>query len=309
MINKTFVFFILFVTTACASKKVIIAHRGASAYLPEHTLEAYSYAHALRVDFIEPDLVLTKDNIPICVHDIHLESTTNVEEIFPKRKRSDGRWYAVDFTLKEIKKLSVHEREKKNKKRVFSKRFPQRISNFKVPTFVEFIELVQGLNESTSQTIGIYPEIKAPEFHQNNKKDITKVVYSIIKKYGYENKNDEIFIQSFFPKTLKRLKAEFKTRIPLIQLIADDSWGESTTNYSKMMTSKGLKEISNYADGVGIWLTHLENKSLFLKDIKKTNLLVHGYTHRPETQTKKRLSLFRKLDGIFSDAPDTLEAK
>ena len=78
---------------------MIIAHRGASAYLPEHTLEAYAYAHALRADFIEPDLVLTKDNIPICVHDIHLESTTNVEEIFPERKRSDGRWYAVDFTL------------------------------------------------------------------------------------------------------------------------------------------------------------------------------------------------------------------
>ena len=81
--NQILISLIFIFNTACASKKIIIAHRGASAYLPEHTLEAYSYAHALRVDFIEPDLVLTKDNIPICIHDIHLESTTNVEEIFP----------------------------------------------------------------------------------------------------------------------------------------------------------------------------------------------------------------------------------
>ena len=307
--NQILILLLVVINSACASTRTIIAHRGASYYLPEHTLEAYSYAHALRVDFIEPDLVLTKDNVPICIHDIHLENTTDVEEIFPKRKRDDGRWYAIDFNLEEIKKLSVHEREKKNKKRVFSKRFSKRKSEFKVPTFAEFIELIQGLNKSANQNIGIYPEIKAPEFHQKNNKDITKIVYSIVKKYGYENKIHEIFIQSFFPGTLKRLKNEFKTRIPLVQLIADDSWGESTTSYSKMMASEGLKKISNYADGVGIWLTHLENNDISLKDIKNSGLLVHGYTHRPETQSKRRLSLFRKLDGVFSDAPDKLETK
>lgn len=293
----------------CSTKQITIAHRGASAYLPEHTLEAYTYAHAIKSDFIEPDIVLTKDSVPICIHDIHLENTTNVEEVFFNRKRKDGRWYAIDFTLKEIKMLSVHEREKKNKKRVFSKRFPRRKSSFKVPTLEEFIELIQGLNKSTGYTTGIYPEIKAPEFHLNEKKDITKIVFNTLKKYGYEKKPKEIFIQSFFPNTLKRLKYEFNTNIPLIQLIADESWGESTTKYNQMMTLEGLKKVSIYADGVGVWLTHLNRKKSLFSMIKKSKLIVHGYTHRPETVTNLRKGLIKRLDGIFSDAPDLLETK
>ena len=148
MIKLFCVLFALATLNSCASNRVIIAHRGASAYLPEHTLEAYSYAHALDVDFIGPDVVLTKDNEAICIHDIHLETTTNVEQVFPQRKRSDGRWYAIDFTLKEIKTLLVHERENEEGKRVFPQRFSQRKSSFKVPTFREFIELIKGLNAS-----------------------------------------------------------------------------------------------------------------------------------------------------------------
>ena len=309
MIKKALLILILLSSTVCASRKIIIAHRGASAYLPEHTLEAYSYAHALGVDFIEPDLVLTKDNIPICIHDIHLESTTNVEEVFPNRKRKDGRWYAVDFTLEEIKKLAVNERENESQRRVFPKRFPKGQSNFRVPTFVEFIELIQGLNKATGKSIGIYPEIKSPEFHQKNNKDITRIVYSIIKNYKFEDNPKEIFIQSFFPKTLKRLKNEFNTKIPLIQLIADNSWSETSADYAKMMTQEGVKEVSTYADGVGVWLSHLESNNSLLNHIRKTKLLVHGYTHRPESQTERRLTIIKKLDGIFSDAPDRLETK
>src|SRR5687767_8138482 len=93
------------ILTGCASKSqiVVIAHRGASAYLPEHTLEAYSMAHAWNVDYIEADLVVTKDNKLVVLHDTHVDTTTNVAQLFPKRKRADGRFYAVDFTLEEIK--------------------------------------------------------------------------------------------------------------------------------------------------------------------------------------------------------------
>ena len=94
------------------SSLLVIAHRGASGYLPEHTLESYAMAYALGADYIEQDVVLTKDKVFICLHDIYLEPTTNVEELYPERKREDGHWYAADFTLEEVKKLRVHERSK-----------------------------------------------------------------------------------------------------------------------------------------------------------------------------------------------------
>src|SRR5690606_29927835 len=121
-----------------AGDPVVIAHRGASGYLPEHTLAAYAMGYAMGADYIEPDLVLTKDKHFICLHDIHLEATTNVEEVFPDRRRDDGKWYAADFTLAEIKTLEAQERIKG--------RFPQGHSPLGVPTFEEMVELVQGLN-------------------------------------------------------------------------------------------------------------------------------------------------------------------
>ena len=283
----------------------IFAHRGASSYLPEHTLEAYAYAHALKVDFIEPDVVLTKDNVPICLHDIHLEGTTNVEDIFPQKKRSDGRWYAADLSLEEIKRLEVHERENKGR-RVFPKRFPKNHSSFTVPTFVEFIELIQGLNSTTMRTVGIYPEIKAPEFHQKEKKDITKIVYEVLKKYGYEKNTDQIFLQSFHPGTLKRLKNQFKTKIPLTQLVADNSWGESSADYEYMRTKQGILEVKTYAKGMGVWIKHLKDEPHFLTNIKDAGLLLHAYTLRPEKVNKTTLEIFKQADGIFSDSPDFL---
>ena len=304
---KLLIFVYLFTITSCSlptkKKPIIIAHRGASAYLPEHTLESYSYAHALGADFIEPDVVLTKDDIPICIHDIHLEGTTNVEALYPERKRQDGKWYAVDFTLKEIKNLSVHEREYKGKK-VFPKRFPTNTSSFKVPTLSEFIELIQGLNQTTKKTTGIYPEIKAPEFHQKEGKDITKVVIQLIRDYGYEKNPNQIFLQSFHPNTLKRLKNEFETKIPLVQLIGDNSWGDSSTDFEQMRTKTGIKKIKAYAQGVGVWIRHLKKNSNLLNYFKKNELLIHPYTFRPETADHKTKQIIIKTDGIFTDAPD-----
>ena len=138
--------------------KIVIAHRGASGYLPEHTLPAYALAHGMGADFIEPDLVLTRDGHLICLHDIYLQETTNAEQLFPDRARDDGRWYAADFTLDEIRRLQAEER--------LDSRFPKGASRFAVPAFTEMIELVQGLNGRTGRAVGIYPELKAPAWHR-----------------------------------------------------------------------------------------------------------------------------------------------
>ncbi len=284
-------------------KVAIIAHRGASGYLPEHTLEAIAMAHAFNPDFIEPDLVITKDDQVIVLHDIHLENNTNVEEVFPKRARKDGRWYAVDFTLKEIKKLKVHERTKKGRV-VFDERFPINRGSFKVPTFKEFIELIQGLNQSRQKSIGIYPEIKAPVFHQREGKDPLGLVMKILMDYGYNQSGAKIFLQCFDPKLLKEFKKRFpRSPIKLIQLIADNSWGESKHDYEVMRTKEGLKEISLYADGIGPWIPFILNSSL-VSDAHDSGLLVHPYTLREKKYYPKLIEL--GVDGVFTDFPDLL---
>ena len=108
MIKKILLLISIFVfgMNAIAGEKIIIAHRGASGYLPEHTLEAAALAHAMGADYIEPDVVLSKDGIPVVLHDIHLDTVTNIARVFPDRKRPDGRYYALDFTLKELKPVS-----------------------------------------------------------------------------------------------------------------------------------------------------------------------------------------------------------
>jgi len=146
------------------TRPLVVAHRGASGYLPEHTLAAKAYAHALGADFLEQDLVLTKDDVPVVLHDVHIDTVTDVAKQFPARKRADGRFYALDFTLAELKQLRVTERfNAKTGAPVFAKRFPAGLSEFHISTLEEELQLIQGLNRSTGRVVGIYPEIKQPE--------------------------------------------------------------------------------------------------------------------------------------------------
>lgn len=296
------------------NKYTIIAHRGASGYLPEHTLPAQAMAHAFDVDYIEPDVVLTKDNIPIILHDIHIDTTTDVAKKFPHKKRKDGRYYAIDLTLKQIKQLNVSERiDLKKKQQVFANRFPIGQSSFKIPTLSETIELIQGLNKSRNKNIGIYPEIKNPEFHKENKKDITSIFVKTLKKHQLFNKKAKVIIQCFYPPTLKRLKHEFNSPLPLVQLIAENSWGESSVNYDQMKTKQGLKEISSYAQGIGPWIPQLMKNQKLVKWAKENKLIIHAYTMRkdslyPPFKTYREQSnfLINKLgiDGYFTDFSD-----
>ncbi|MEM7311532.1 MAG: glycerophosphodiester phosphodiesterase, partial [Planctomycetota bacterium] len=191
----------LFSTSTCADEDfLIIAHRGASGYLPEHTLPAVAMAHGLGADYIEQDVVLTKDKHPIVLHDIHLDTVTDVATKFPNRKREDGRYYAIDFELAEIRLLRVNERiDLATGKPVFPGRFPLGKSRFEIPTLAEEIELIQGLNKSTARDVGIYAEVKQPAWHRNAGFEISRIVIQVLKDYGYESKTDRAYLQCFDP--------------------------------------------------------------------------------------------------------------
>lgn len=304
---------------------VVIAHRGASGYLPEHSLQGAAMAHAWGVDYIEPDVVLTKDAEAIVMHDIHLDTTTNVATVFPKRKRQDGRYYAMDFSLAEIKQLRLHERiNLKTGKPVFPKRFPLGRSDFQVPTLVEMIELIQGLNKSTGRNVGLYPEIKHAAFHRKAGLDITRTLWKILLKYGYGQPGAKLFVQCFESRPLKRMRFEFKSQAPLIQLIGDNVWAENDEDYNKMLTDPGLRSVAQYADGVGLWLGHLASPSKAKVAPKwrvtnvrafarKHKLKVHVYTARADALPKGVASFAElmtwlrdqaKVDGVFSDHGD-----
>ena len=297
-----------------ADEPLVIAHRGASGYLPEHTLEAKAMAHAMGAHYIEQDVVLTKDDQPVVLHDIHLDTVTNVVDLFPGRAREDGRFYAIDFTLAEIKRLTATERiSLRTGKAVYPTRFPAKTSSFKVPTLAEEIELSQGLNQSTGRNAGIYPEIKAPEFHRQAGKDISKIVLDTVQRYGYRSKEDKCFVQCFDLEETRRLREELGCELRIVQLMAGNG-------YAKSSTAEGLKGIAEYADGVGPSLALIikvdNGKSRitsFVADAHAAGLVVHPYTLRADevpslansySDFVRAVYLDAKVDGAFTDFPD-----
>ena len=287
--------------------KIVIGHRGAAGYLPEHTLAGYAFAYALGADYIEPDLVMTKDGVLICLHDIYLEATTNVEDVFPERRRSDGHFYAIDFTLEEIKRLSVHERCRRDGRPYFPDRFPVGASHFEVPTFAEMIELIQGLNKSTGREVGIYPELKRPSWHMQRGYDIAAALMEILDRYGYRGSGAKVFIQCFEADTLRRLREEFHTELPLIQLVS------ASPAHWHMWTKEGLAEVAGYADGIGPDKSIIEDNPDYVAWAHELGLVVHPYTFRADALPRKYKSLEEELetfffdygvDGVFTDFPD-----
>lgn len=231
------------------NSKIVIAHRGASGYLPEHTMEAKAMAYAMLPDYIEQDLVLSKDDVPIVIHDIYLDDVTNVARIFPNRKREDGRYYVIDFTFNELLQLQVSERfNPTTGAQLYPNRFPKNKASFKLHSLQQEIELIQGLNYSTGNFVGIYPEIKNPNFHYKNGKDITKITLDILSSYDYKTEEDKCILQCFDAKELKRVRMVFKSKLLLVQLI------ESTEKI------KQLDYFSSYANGIGLWYKQILDK-------------------------------------------------
>ena len=328
-----------FNTTANADDKVVIAHRGASGYLPEHTLPAKAMAFAQGADYLEQDLVMTKDDQLVVLHDHYLDRVTDVADRFPDLARKDGRYYAIDFTLAEIKSLKFSEGftvENGKKVQTFPGRFPMGKSDFRVHTFEEEIEFIQGLNHSTGKNIGLYPEIKAPWFHHQEGKDIATRVLEVLKKYGYTSKTDKIYLQCFDANELKRIRNELEPKmgmnLKLVQLIAYTKWNETEeqqpdgkwVNYSYdwMLEPGAMEKIAQYADGIGpdyhmliadsSTIGHIIINGM-VKEAHEHQLEVHPFTVRadqlpPYAKDVNELydALYHQadVDGLFTDFPD-----
>lgn len=304
-----------------SKKPIVIAHRGASGYAPEHSLVAKAIAHTMGVDYIEQDVVMTKDDHLVVLHDPYLDRVTNVMEVFPDRSREvmgQNRWLAIDFTLAEIKSLNMTEGFDFNSAdnsmtSPYPSRFPLFKSSFQVSTLEEEIELIQGLNQSTGKDIGLYVEVKTPWLHQMEGKDVSLKTLQVLKRYGYSSKDDKVFFQCFDPDELKRvhneLFAQLKMDIKLVQLIAHTDWketmrlqdGELTAyDYDWMFSNKGMTDVATYADGIGPWMPMLVAKnstsdqiveSELLLAARDNNLQIHPYTFRKE---KDKIPTFAK---------------
>ena len=300
-------------TVSQQSGKIVIAHRGASGYLPEHSMESKAMAYAMGADYIEQDVVMSKDNQLLVLHDHYLDRVTDVAERFGQRARNDGRYYALDFTLAEIKSLTMSERfavQKGQRQAVFGQRFPLGVGAFKVHTLQEEIELIQGLNHSTGRQVGLYVEVKAPCFHRQAGKDISLAVLETLKAYGYLSKQDPLYFQCFDAAELKRVKQQLQPQLgveyKLVQLIAETCWQETLQlidgrvqnyDYDWMLEPGAMAEIAEYADAIGPWFPMLvEQKASrqlsrqlgkasvqfnsIVAQAHQAGLLVHPYTMR-----------------------------
>jgi len=321
------------------NKIINIAHRGASGYLQEHSLESKALAFGLGADYIEQDLVMTKDDEIIVFHDLYLNFLTNILDIYPNRSRSDGKYYVIDFTFNELKNLKLSERfniQDNKKTAKFPDRFPIFYSNFKIHKFSDEIELILGLNKAMNKNIGIYPEIKYPQFHRSEGKDISKKTLEILKKYGFNSKNDKIYLQSFDNNELKRIKndlfPEFDLELKLIQLIGKNQWEHDLINknnkiykfqedYDQILSKEDLKDISKYCHGLSMIIDKKSTKDKIIytdivKNIKDYGLDCHIYTLRSDKdqipnyandfEDFVRILSKQDIDGIFSDFPDKM---
>lgn len=299
LISRIFICFLLLIffsniNAQSTMKKLLIAHRGASAYAPEHTIAAYRLAIEQGADYVEQDLAITKDGVLVCLHDLTLERTTNVEEIFPERFREEEKegkkvklWYAVDFTLAEIKKLDA------------GSWFNEKFKSERIPTFAEAVNEIKG-------KAGIYPELKDPEFYRAKGFDMEKLFLDELKKQNLDkpdaNKKTPVIIQSFSDASLKRLAIEFKIKLPLVLLV--------DTNNKKWLTEEGVIEAKKIASGLGPSKSLLNQE--IVERIHKNGLTVTPYTFRSnnlvifKTVREEMQHYLYKLgvDAVFTDNPD-----
>jgi glycerophosphoryl diester phosphodiesterase len=322
---------------------LVIGHRGASGYRPEHTLASYRLAIEMGADYIEPDLVSTKDHVLVARHENEIGGTTDVASHpeFADRqttKTIDGRsvtgWFTEDFTLAELRTLRAIERlpDLRPANTAFN-------GLYQVPTFQEVIDLAKRAG------VGIYPETKHPTYFDSIGLSLEEPLLATLRANGLDRPRAKVFIQSFETANLKELNA--KTRVPLVQLIDEVgapydlvAAGDPRT-YADLVTPAGLAEIATYADGIGPSKNlivprdtagNLLDPTSLVRDAHRAGLVVHPWTFRRENNflpldfrqgnpaspeylrapgdLPAELRLFFRLgvDGVFSDNPDTAVA-
>lgn len=335
----------LLMPTACAAEPmaavptldgkppIVIAHRGASGERPEHTLASYRLAIDLGADFIEPDLVLTKDGILVARHENEISETTDVagHPEFANRKATktiDGRpvtgWFTEDFTLAELKTLRA-------KERLPQLRGTAHDGEYAIPTFAEILDLLVEVNRGRAKPVGVYPETKHPAYFTSIGLPHEAPLLAILEKYGYRGRMAPVFIQSFEVANLKAIRA--KSDLPLIQLM-DGEGGpadDPKLTYAAMATPAGLDAVATYADGIGPYkemivprsaLGTLGDPTSLVRDAHAAGLKVHPWTFRRENYflpladkggvnpaghgdlaAEIRTYLATGIDGLFSDNP------
>lgn len=312
---------------------IVIAHRGASGERPEHTLASYRLAIELGADYIEPDLVLTKDGVLVARHENEISETTDVADHaeFAGRKTTktiDGQavtgWFTEDFTLAELKTLRARERLPKLRSTAYD-------GQYEIPTFQEILALLAEVNKGRAKPVGVYPETKHPSYFASIGLPHETPLLALLDRYGYRGADAAVFIQSFEVANLKTLRA--KSDLPLIQLM-DGEGGpadDPKQTYAAMASPAGLKAVAAYADGIGPnkamviprgALGTLSEPTSLVRDAHAAGLKVHPWTFRRENYFlpladkgginpaghgdlagEIETYLATGIDGLFSDNP------
>jgi glycerophosphoryl diester phosphodiesterase len=324
---------------------VIVGHRGASGYRPEHTLASYELAARMGADFIEPDLVTTKDHVLVTRHEPEIGGTTDVADHpeFKDRKKTkllDGvattGWFTEDFTLAELKTLRAKERIPATRQHntVFD-------GHYQIPAFQEVIDLSKRLSKELGRPIGIYPETKHPTYFRAQGLPLEPELIKTLNRNGLNQPDAKVFVQSFEVSNLKALDKQL--RVPLVQLTSSVgapydfvASGDKRT-YADIVSAKGLREVATYADGVGPSKDQLipldatgklGKPTTLVADAHKAGLVVHPYTFRVENTFLPadfdssanpndsgnlfgEIAAYRKLgiDGLFTDNTDIAVAE
>lgn len=297
----------IFAFAQSSGKKILIAHRGASGYAPEHSAAAYRLAIEQGADFVEQDLQITKDGVLVCLHDLTLERTTNVKELFPDRFRNDvsedqppgaspsKHWYVSDFTLAEIKQLDA------------GSWFNEKFKGARIQTWQEAIDLVRG-------KAGLYPETKAPEVYGQRGFDMEKLLMDSLKKNKLDQPNADpktpLVIQSFSAESLRKLRTDHKTKLMLTFLIHADP-------QAQWLTESGLKKVKAFADGIGPNKSLIEREPKIVAWAHAAGLTVTPYTFRStmpgkfkDVREEMTHFLFTLgVDALFTDNPDRFPRK
>lgn len=315
--------------TPAGSTPLVIAHRGASGYRPEHTLASYELAIDLGADCVEPDLVMTKDGQLVTRHEPEIGATTDAAARFPDRRATrdvdgtptDG-WFTDDFTLAELKTLRA--------KQPRATRASAWDGIYPVPTLQEVIDLVRRKERDGGRTICLYPETKHPTYFADKGLDIDTALVKVLHANGYRGREAPVFVQSFETGNLRKLAG--MTQVRLVQLMDDFDArpydlvraGDPRT-YRDLMRPDQLKAIAGYAAGIGPWKRTIveENDDGSLKpagtlidDAHTAGLVVHPYTFRDEPSFLAKeygndpVAEYRQfyalgVDGVFTDFPDT----
>jgi glycerophosphoryl diester phosphodiesterase len=274
--------------------KSLVAHRGASAYAPEHTLAAYRLALAQGADYVEQDLAVTSDGELICLHDESLERTTNVEEVFPDRATVDPatgrkRWLAMDFTLAEIKRLDA------------GSWFDPTFAGERIPTWEEAVALV-------GTAAGLYPELKTPALYRARGIDQTKLFVESIKRLGLDARpRGSLIVQSFDDQPLRELAAQVPSLPRTLLIDARDG--------ARWLTAERLPEIARFATGIGPAKTLLDGRPEIVKAAHTSGLTVTPYTFttrqtgatgrfKDVSEEMRYYLVDLNVDALFTDNPD-----